>query len=206
MLPPAPSESPTLQTARWLMRPIAFLESCRRRYGDAFSVKFLGFQSPMVMLSNPEHIRALYTEREHGLPPGRTIALRPVMGARSVLLLEGREHLARRKLMLPSFQGDRMRAYEQLIRRVADEEIASWPSGETFALHPRMQSVTLEVIMRAVFGVSDPERLERLRDLLPQLLGASASVGLQVRVLLSRRRNNGTDPFADMRTLLDQID
>src|SRR3954467_3464110 len=97
MLPPAPSESPALQTARWLMRPIAFLESCRRRYGDAFSVRFLGFQSPMVMLSNPEHIRALYTEREHGLPPGRTVALRPVMGARSLLLLEGAEPLPARR-------------------------------------------------------------------------------------------------------------
>jgi cytochrome P450 len=116
MLPPGPTEPPALQTARWLLRPIAFMEACRRRYGDAFSVRFLGFQTPMVMLSDPEHIRALYAEREHGLPPGRTVALRPVMGARSVLLLEGREHLVRRKLMLPSFQGDRMRAYESLIR------------------------------------------------------------------------------------------
>jgi cytochrome P450 len=188
------------------MRPIAFLESCRRRYGDAFTVRFVGFQTPMVMLSDPEDIRALYTEREHGLPPGRTVALRPVMGARSVLLLEGREHLARRKLMLPSFQGERMRSYEELIRRVADEEIAGWPKGESFALHPRMQSITLEVIMRAVFGVTDPVRLDRLRELLPRLLGASASVGLQVRVLLSRRRNNGSDPFADLNSLLTEID
>src|SRR3954465_2905219 len=139
MLPPGPSESSALQTARWLMRPIAFLESCRRPYGDAFSVRFLGFQSPMVMLSNPEHIRALYTEREHGLPPGRTVALRPVMGARSVLLLEGREHLARRRLMLPPFHGERMQAYETPVRDVAEREIAGWRAGEPFALHPRMQ-------------------------------------------------------------------
>ena len=70
MLPPGPSEPPVIQTARWLLRPISFMESCRRRFGEAFSVRFLGFRTPMVMLSDPEAIRALYTERRHGLPPG----------------------------------------------------------------------------------------------------------------------------------------
>ncbi len=104
-LPPGPTESPALQTLRWAFRPIAFLESCRRRYGDAFSVRFLGFQSPMVMISDPVAIKALYTSGESSLPPGRTIALEPVMGSRSVLLLEGAEHMSRRKLMLPPFTG-----------------------------------------------------------------------------------------------------
>src|SRR4051794_10632608 len=203
-LPPGPTAPPLAQTARWLFRPIAFMEAARRRHGENFSVRFVGFQSPMVMLSDPEAIRALYTEREHGLPPGRTVALRPVMGARSVLLLEGAEHLARRRLMLPPFHGERMQAYEATVRDVAEREIAGWRPGEPFALHPRMQSITLEVILSAVFGVTDPERRARLRELLPQLLDQSASVGLQVRVLLSRR--NGADPFAELRKLLDQID
>ncbi|MGI8623853.1 MAG: hypothetical protein ACR2NB_10330 [Solirubrobacteraceae bacterium] len=86
-LPPGPTQAPLVQTARWLLRPISFLEECRRRYGDTFSVSFLGFRTPMVMLSDPEAIRALYAEPAHGLPPGRTLALRPIMGARSVLLL-----------------------------------------------------------------------------------------------------------------------
>jgi cytochrome P450 len=203
-LPPGPTAPPLAQTARWLFRPIAFMEAARRRHGANFSVRFVGFQSPMVMLSDPEAIRALYTEREHGLPPGRTVALRPVMGARSVLLLEGAEHLARRKLMLPPFHGERLQAYEATVRDVAEREIAGWRPGEPFALHPRMQSITLEVIMSAVFGVTDPQRRARLRELLPQLLDQSASVGLQVRVLLSRR--NGGDPFAELRKLLDEID
>ena len=117
-LPPGPTQPPIVQTLRWLLRPISFLESCRRRFGDAFSVRFLGFQTPMVMLSDPEAIRALYTSAEHGLPPGRTLALRPILGARSLLLLEGREHLARRRLMLPPFHGERMRAYEATVREV----------------------------------------------------------------------------------------
>jgi cytochrome P450 family 135 len=207
VLPPGPTETPVLQTARWLLRPIAFMESARRRYGEAFSVRFLGFERPMVMLSDPEAIRALYTAHEHGLPPGRSIALLPVMGPGSVLLLEGREHLARRKLMLPPFHGERMRSYEATVREVTEREIDSWSgNGERpFALHPRMQGITLEVILKAVFGVTDPERDARLHERLPSLLGDTASPALQFRVLLSRRLGRG-DPLASLRELIRQID
>jgi cytochrome P450 len=204
-LPPGPVEPPAIQTLRWLLRPIAFMESCRRRFGDAFSVRFLGFESPMVMLSDPEAIRALYTVPEHGLPPGRTVALRPVMGPRSLLLLEGREHLARRRLMLPPFHGERMRAYEPIVAEVAARDMDGWPEGRPFAIHPRMQAVTLEVILRAVFGVTDPARRARLADRLGGLLADTASVGLQFGVLLARRVG-GPDPLARLRSLLGEID
>jgi len=194
-----------VQTLRWLTRPISFLESCRRRYGDNFSVQFLSFQRPTVMLSDPEAIRALYSERKHGLPPGRSVALMPVMGPSSVLLLEGSEHLERRKVMLPPFHGERMRSYESIVREATEREIDSWPQGEVFALHPRMQAVTMEVILRAVFGVSDAERGRGLRELLPKLLGQSASTGLQLRVLLSNRFRRG-DPLEDLRRLTSEID
>ena len=183
-----------LQTLRWLVRPIAFLEACRREFGDAFSVRFLGFESPMVMLSDPETIRDLYKERDHALPPGRTFALQPIMGPRSVLLLEGGEHLARRRLMLPPFHGQRMRAYESIVRDVVAAEVERWPEEEPFALHPRMQRVTLEVILRAVFGVTDPARREMLAEHLGRLLMDTASPGLQFGVLLSRRLG-GPDPL-----------
>src|ERR671936_2402489 len=130
-LPPGPS-SPALQTASWLYRPIRFLESCRRRFGDTFSVRLLGFETPMVVVSDPEAIAALYRSGENGLPPGRTLALEPLMGSRSVLLLEGTEHLSRRKLMLPPFHGERMRAYEQMIEAATESELATWPVGEAF--------------------------------------------------------------------------
>ncbi len=204
-LPPGPSEAQAIQTARWLLRPIAFMESSRRRYGDAFSVSFLGFERPMVMLSDPDAIRALYTAHEHGLPAGRSIALLPVMGPGSVLLLEGGEHLARRKLMLPPFHGERMRSYEATVREVTEREIDSWPNGSPFAIHPRMQAVTLEVILQAVFGVTDPARSARLRERLPLLLGDTSSPALQFRVLLSRRFRRG-DPLASLNELLREID
>jgi cytochrome P450 len=190
---------------RWLHRPIEFMDSCRRRHGDSFSVKFLGFQTPMVMISDPESIRALYRSRENGLPPGRTVALEPVMGARSVLLLEGAEHLSRRKLMLPPFHGERMRRYESVIAEAAIAEIGSWPSGSRFAIHPRMQAVTLEVILRAVFGVTDPARLGRLRGLLSTMLASMASPMLQLRVLISRRFGRG-DPLEDVRHRAKTVD
>ena len=197
-LPPGPSEPPALQTLRWAFRPIAFLESCRRRFGDAFSVRFLGFQSPMVLLSDPDAIKALYTSGESGLPPGRSFALAPVMGSRSVLLLEGAEHLSRRKLMLPPFHGERMRAYESVIAEVTRAEIGSWPLARQFPIHPRMQAVTLEVILRAVFGVTDEGRLERLRRSLVQMLDKMASARLQVGVPLARRLGL-RDPLEEVR-------
>ena len=157
------------------------------------------------MISDPEAIRALYSAREHGLPPGRTLALRPILGARSVLLLEGREHLARRRVMLPPFHGERMRAYESIVAEVVARELESWPTGRPFAIHPRMQAVTLEVILRAVFGVTDPSRRRQLTERLGHLLASSASAGLQFGVLLSRRLG-GPDPLERLRTLTREID
>jgi cytochrome P450 len=202
---PGPSAPPILQTLRWLLRPISFLESCRRNFGDTFSVRFLGFETPMVMLSDPEAIRALYGNAEHGLPPGRTIALLPILGPRSLLLLEGKEHLARRKLMLPPFHGERMRAYEATVRDVVAQDVETWPEGEPFAVHPHMQRITLEVILRAVFGVTDPHRRTRLAERVGQLLADTASWSLQLAVLVSRRFH-GPDPLARLQQQRRAID
>ncbi len=127
------------------------------------------------------------------------------MGARSVLLLDGAEHLSRRKLMLPAFHGERMRAYEDVIGEVARAEIDSWPVGSTFAIHPRMQAVTLEVILRAVFGVTDASRLERLGRLLGEMLADLGSPRLQVRVLLARRLGR-EDPMDELRRKSRPVD
>ena len=184
-LPAGPTAPSPVQTARWLVRPIAFMEDCRRRYGDAFTVDFTGFKTPLVMISSPEAIRALYGERSHGLPPGRTVTLRPLVGARSLLLLEGADHLSRRRVMLPPFHGERMRAYESVVLEAAERELDRWPAGTPFAVHPSMQAITLEVILRAVFGVSERGPLHAL---LRDLLAATVSTQLQVSVLFGRRK------------------
>ena len=203
-LPPGPTGSPLWQTLKWVLRPVAFIEACRRRYGEAFSLSFLGFERPMVMVSDPDAVRALYAGRENGLPPGRKFSLGPLLGERSVLLLEGEEHLARRKLMLPAFHGERMRAYEEVIAAATHREIDSWPVGTPFALHPGMQRITLEVILRAVFGVVDPRRRDELTERLPKLLGRFSSPGVQLASIVARRF--GRDPADALRREVGPID
>jgi len=204
-LPPEPKSPPLVQTLRWAFRPLPFMQECREKFGDSFSVKFMGFERPMVMISDPAAIKALYTEREHGLPPGRNIVLEPILGPRSLLLLEGSEHLARRKVMLPPFHGERMRSYEPLLAEIVDREIDSWPLGEEFPVHPRMQAITLELILRVVFGVAEGPRLERLRVLLARVLDETASPLTQL-IGLATRRFGSRGPWAKFEAQLKAVD
>jgi cytochrome P450 family 135 len=204
-LPPEPKSSPLVQTLRWGLRPLPFMQQCRERYGDSFSVKFLSFERPMVMISDPVAIKALYTERAHGLPPGRDIVLKPILGERSLLILEGADHLAHRKLMLPPFHGERMRSYGPVLEEIVDAEIDSWPLGEEFAIHPRMQSITLEAILRVVFGVAEGPRLERLRVVLTNVLEETASPFSQL-IGLATRRFGGRGPWGKFEAQLNVVD
>jgi cytochrome P450 family 135 len=168
-LPPGPREPAALQTLRWVIRPTAFMEEQAHRFGDTFTVRLLN-SPPMVFTSDPEALREVFTGDPDVLQAGvANQILQPVLGANSVLLLDGERHLRQRRLMLPSFHGERMQRHEDTMAAVAREEIASWPVGERFELLPRMQTVTLEVIMRAIFGVREGERLEHLRTLLRAL-------------------------------------
>ncbi len=181
------------------------MEDCRQRYGDSFSVRFLGFERPMVLISDPVAIKALYTERSHGLPPGRNVLLEPILGSGSLLIQEGAEHLSRRKLMLPPFHGERMRSYEAAVEEIVSAEIDSWPLGREFPIHARMQAVTLEVILRVVFGVSEGPRLERLRGMLGNVLQETASPRAQL-VGLAAQRFGGRGPWARFERALREVD
>jgi cytochrome P450 family 135 len=164
-----------LQTARFLVRPVPFFESWRRDLGETFAARLIG-PGDVVFVSDPESLKRLFSaDRVNTIAPGRNVALRPLLGSRSLLLQEGEEHMRRRKLMLPPFHGERMRAYESMIAEVTEAAIAGWPLGTPFPLHPSMQAITLEVIMRAVFGVTDAARLDQLREGLLAILGESAS-------------------------------
>jgi len=174
-LPPGPSAPAAFQTARLVARPVPFLESCRRRYGETFTAQVLRV-GPMVFISDPASIKTLFgADRQNTIAPGRNVVLAPVLGRRSLLLLEGKEHLRRRKLMLPPFHGERMRAYEAVMAEATEREVASWPVGRAFPLHPSMQAITLEVILRAVFGVEDDERRALLRRNLVGILATTRS-------------------------------
>lgn len=185
--PPGPAAPPLVQTLHWVTRPIHFMEQARRRYGEVFSIRFAGFRSPMIMVSDPGLVKTVYSNPANRLPEGRIALLEPVLGSKSVILLDGKEHLARRKLMLPAFHGERMRSYHDVMREAIDREIETWPVGETFPIHRRMQAVTLEVILRTVFGVGEGARLGRLRELLGTALENTSAPGWQVLNLFTRR-------------------
>ena len=204
-LPPEVKRSPLSQTLRWSFRPIAFMEDSRRRHGDAFGVRFLGFERPMYLISDPEAIKALYREPSHGLPPGRNLVLEPIVGSKSLLIQEGAEHLSRRRLMLPPFHGERMRSYEKTMDEIVEAEIDGWPLNREFPIHARMQTLTLEVILRVVFGVSSGPRLERLRQMLSTVLQETASPGRQV-LGLALQRLGGRGMFARFEGQLREVD
>jgi cytochrome P450 family 135 len=204
-LPPEPKGSSLSQTLRWAFRPLQFMDDSRRKLGDNFSLRFLGFERPMVLISDPSAIKALYMERSHGLPPGRNIVLEPILGSKSLLIQEGAEHLSRRKLMLPPFHGERMRSYEAAVDEIVSAEIDSWPLDREFPIHSRMQAVTLEVILRVVFGVSEGPRLERLRGMLANVLQETASPRAQI-VGLATRRFGGRGPWAKFEGALREVD
>src|SRR5919201_3886095 len=169
-LPPGPRTPATVQMAEWILRPVPFLERCSERYGDLFTARFV--LGTIVWISDPDVIKQVFTGDPEVLRAGEGNAapLEPIMGRNSVLLLDEPEHMRQRKLMLPSFHGERMQRYGELIQEITHRDIDDWPLGTPFALRMHAQSTTLEVIMRAVFGVDDAERLARLRDALSPLL------------------------------------
>jgi cytochrome P450 family 135 len=183
-LPPGPSLSAEEQSARWSSEPLPFLEECRERYGDTFTLR-LRHLGTWVLLSDPEDVKRVFSTDTNDLGVGvPNLALRPVLGAHSVMLSEEPEHMARRKLMLPRFHGERMREDAEMMTELARREVRAWPVGEPFALWPRMQALTQEVVMRAVFG-DDEGRLDRLRELLTNLTAAVNDEG-RLRELAER--------------------
>jgi cytochrome P450 family 135 len=170
VIPPGPRYPLALQTLGWIARPGPFMERCRDRYGDAFSLRMYN-EGTWVMFSDPAAVKQIFTGDPKLLHSGEANGiLRPIVGPNSVLLLDDRAHMTQRKLLLPPFHGERMKAYGELMTAAAEAEIASWPGGEVVATRPAMQRITLEIVMRAIFGLSEAGRLGRLRAALTSML------------------------------------
>jgi cytochrome P450 len=174
-LPPGPRMPSALQAIGWWSRPTAFVERCRARYGDRFTIRLPG-QSPFVLISDPEQIKQVFQAPPEVLHPGEGARiLEPVVGAHSVILLDEGPHMRQRKLLLPAFHGERMQRLSGLMSELAEREVASWPLEQPVGLHPRLQELTLEVILRAVFGLERGAQLDELRELLTELLAFGES-------------------------------
>ncbi len=170
MLPPGPRHPSVLSTYHWLQRPYEFLEECRDRYGDTFSLRFRGLPT-FAIYSRPEDVKEIFADDGDLMHGGElNLSLRAFLGEHSVLMLDGKEHMRHRRLLLPPFHGERMQAYGQTMLDATDASIERWPAGSTFALHRYMQAITLQVILRTVFGVDGAARLERFDRVITEIL------------------------------------
>jgi cytochrome P450 len=180
------------------------MERCRARYGKRFTIRLPG-QPPFVMISEPDQLRELFTAPAEVLHPGEGARiLEPIVGRCSVILLDEAPHLEQRKLLLPAFHGDRMQRLSGLMEELAEREVASWPSGQPVELHPRFQALTLEIILRAVFGLDAGERLDALRTRLAEILEFGTSLA-SVNPRL-QRSFGGFGPYARFARARDHVD
>jgi hypothetical protein len=159
-----------LQLIAFWKRPAVSIERLRQRYGTRFTVK-LPFQPPFVILSDPDEIKQLFTTPADVLHPGEGArVLEPTVGRNSVILLDEAAHLEQRKLLLPAFHGEKMARLNGLMEELTERELDRWPTSQKVALHPLLQRLTLEIILRAVFGLEQGRQLDDLRDLLTRIL------------------------------------
>ncbi len=153
-----------LQTAMWVYRPVPFLFSQQRKFGDTFKVRLLSV-GDIVMTCDPEEIRKVFTARGDHLHAGEAnMVLAPIVGDNSVLTLDDERHMRQRKLLLPPFHGERMRGYLATMEQITDEAIDRWPRDRSFRLRDETQAITMDVILRVVFGITDADRRRAFRD------------------------------------------
>ncbi|MGH7440918.1 MAG: TIGR02206 family membrane protein [Polyangiaceae bacterium] len=165
-LPPGPRTPGFVQLARFATRPFAFFDACAARYGDIFTVDMATY-GKFVMVASPDLVKQVLTADPGTLFGGSANRdLEPFVGPRSLLLLDGDEHLRHRRLVTPPFHGDRMRAYTRLMAEGTRAAIARMPTGQPFAIHPYTQAIALEVILRAVFGLTEGESKDRMASAL----------------------------------------
>jgi len=209
-IPPSLPLAPSLQTLRFSMRQIEFVFRARREIGDVFRFRgAIGRGDVTVVTSHPDHVRSLFTAKPEQAPSltGQS-PLRPVVGPNSVLTAIGPRHMRQRKLLLPSFHGDAVQRYVDMIDLAAHREIDRWPVGEPFALAPRMQAITLDVIMGGIFGIEGrPERgtpEHALRRAVRVVLDLSARPFAQVGELLNLGRDEAVGPTKGVIAYLDR--
>jgi cytochrome P450 family 135 len=177
-LPPPVRLPVWMQTALFYGARHRVLPRWQRRHGEVFTIH-LATAGTAVVLADPEDIRAVFAGPASTFHAGEGNAiLGPVMGEHSVLLLDEDAHLAARRRVMPAFHGEAMRGYAGLIEELAAAEVATWPAGRPFALHPRMNALSMEVILRVVFGIGDEPGLAQLRPLLRRVVAVGPLVML----------------------------
>jgi cytochrome P450 len=182
-LPRGPRVPGLALTLVWALAPTWVMDRCAQRYGDTFTLTFGPSGRKLVMVSDPAAVKAVFTAPPEVAPSAAGASpIAPVMGPSSVITLTGAEHMRQRKLLLPPFHGERMREYEEVILQATKRSMAEWPLGEPMKLSKRTRTITLEVILRAVFGV-EAERMGALREAIGGLLTPGQTPALLLAAL-----------------------
>jgi cytochrome P450 family 110 len=205
-LPPGPRAPSVVNLARWVWRPFDLLEECQRRYGDAFTVSLPGMP-PNVVFSDPDATRDLFTAPVDDVRVGEIAGvLAPILGRRSVMLIDGEAHRRERRRMLPPFRAHAVRTYGPAIQRAAREMVSSWRPGQRLEVMPAMQRVSLDLIVRITLAPRDDARIAHVVERFLELGTSPLATAilwivpgeLTGRLIYEpvRRRAWGTRPFS----------
>ncbi|MEH1821614.1 MAG: cytochrome P450 [Nostoc sp.] len=208
-LPNGPQTHPWVQTYQWLTNPLEYIEDCAKRYGDIFTLQLGQNAAPQVFISNPQAIQQIFTTDPKQLDSGEPAGIiSPLLGRQSLLALEGKPHQRQRKLLTPPLHGERMLAYGELIRDITEQVTNQWRVGENFPVLSSMQAISFQVILKAVFGLEDGPRYEKLNELLIAILNPKIRILRTVLLLFpAMRRDLGAwSPWGKYLRLRQQID
>ena len=204
-LPPGPRAPAAWQTLGWTVRPAAFLRRVHERFGDPVTIRTLWTDEPMVLFSHPDAVRELFRLDPAIAPAGQSWEfLRPFAGPHSILVLDGDEHIRERRLIQTPFHGERMRSFQPLVAELAREELATW-SGRVVTLE-RMKRLTLETILRVVFGVRGEREAAELRDAVHGTLDTVRSMPRMLAMSLVQRDLGPRSPWGRFRLAVERFD
>jgi cytochrome P450 family 110 len=173
---PQGSNSPKLlQLLAWIATPLDYLDNCAKKYGNMFTVRFVGFK-PLVFINHPQAIQQIFSSDSQKFDSGRSNTLiKALLGDKSIILLDGDRHKRERKLLMPPFHGEKVKSYAQLICQITEKVASQWKVDKPFLARNAMQEITLEVILNTIFGISEGDRYQKLKPLLADFLDATNS-------------------------------
>jgi cytochrome P450 len=204
-LPPGPRAPAAWQTVGWTMRPSAFLRRVHERFGDPATIRTLWTDEPMVLFSHPDAVREVFRLDPAIAPAGQSWEfLRPYAGPHSILVLDGEEHLRERRLIQTPFHGERMRGFAPTVAELARRELSSW-SGRVIALE-RMKRLTLDTILRVVFGARSEQELTDLREAVHGTLDSVRSMPRMLAMSLVQRDLGPRSPWGRFRLAVERFD
>jgi cytochrome P450 family 135 len=203
-IPPGPRSPGLVQTLEWMYRPISFIEACRRRYGDIFSLR-LGPGRNTVVVAEPFAARQVVRGDPNVFRAGDANGLlKPVVGPASLLVLDGDEHMRHRRILLPAFGAKHGPAFAKSVETATRERLASWRAGDTLKLQDEMEAISLDVILRLALGPGPEERLEQFRALVPEMMRRCSSPFTLLPYF--RHELGGVTPYAGLQKVLGELD